>query len=677
VPSPSQPMVTGKVLPVVANVLAGMAMNSTLEHRSSGCEPRPSRRWVLALILACCGLAGWAAAQPPACPPCPYCPPPSPPPVAEKGPRPPTGPEAVSAFVDGLTSNDAAFEVLLGQGRILTTKENLAVQGKPPALIALGDPTVVDFVVVSPRQIRLVGKRIGVTDLSITTPNDRVYSFEVRVTADLDVLRGQLHCLFPDTSLKLAQVRDHVVVAGQARDTVQVNRILETIRAYLVSVRATEVNTTAGQMAGPARPAGAALAPDRVPPPKPDEQPPIKPEANLPRAEIEQAAFQPLDKGFPRAVEATRPIGPGGLEAAAAGFYVSPELGRVAAAAATVPEPRIINLLKVPGSQQVLLKVRVAELNRTALREIGSDLLWVDHNEGSLVGTQIGGGSVMATGVIKSLGGLTVSRDPAKTFFATSPNTTVFGIFEGANFEFLLRALRRNAVLKILAEPNLVALNGQQANFLAGGEFPVPIAQASTGGAGTSVTVLFKKFGVSLAFLPFILDGDVIRMTVDPEVSSIDFAVGTVLVPGGTPVPGLNTRSAHTTVELRQGQTLAIAGLLQVSLDASTNRIPGLGDLPVLAPFFSNTSSTRTEKELIVLVTPYLIEPMNPDQVPPSPGDEVNEPNDLEFYLLSRIEGRTGKDFRSTTNYDDALHVLRCFMKLHNDHVKGPFGFCD
>jgi pilus assembly protein CpaC len=655
-------------------------MNSFLDHRNSGDEPRPLRRWVLALVLACFGLVGWSSAQPPVCPPCPFCPPPSPPPVPEKGPRPATGPEAVSAFVEGLSSNDAAFEVLLGQGRILTTKDNLAVQGKPPALIAVGDPSVVDFVVVSPRQIRLVGKRIGVTDLSITTPNDRVYSFEVRVTADLDVLRGQLHCLFPDASLHLAQVRDHVVVAGQARDTTQVNRILETIRAYLVSVRATEVNTTAGQMAGPPRPPEAPVKPDRAPAPNPNGAPPVKPGARLPKGDIEQAAFQTMDKVPPRLGGPGGLGGLGGLDAAAAasGWYVSPEFGRVAAAQATVPEPRIINLLHVPGSQQVLLKVRVAELNRTALREIGSDLLWVDHDSGSLVGTQIGGGSVMATGVIKSLGGLTVSRDPAKTFFATSPTTTVFGIFEGANFEFLLRALRRNAVLKILAEPNLVALNGQQANFLAGGEFPVPIAQTNTGGgAGTSVTVLFKPFGVTLAFLPFILDGDVIRLTVDPEVSSIDFSVGTVIVPGGTPVPGLNVRRAHTTVELHQGQTLAIAGLLQVTLDGTTNRIPGLGDLPIMGPFFSNTSNTRTEKELVVLVTPYLIEPMNADQVPPTPGDEVKEANDLEFYLLSRLEGRTGKDFRSTTNYDDALHVLRCFMKLHNDHVKGPFGFCN
>src|SRR5262249_55395607 len=156
--------------------------------------------------------------------------------------------------------------------------------------------------------------------------------------------------------------------------------------------------------------------------------------------------------------------------------------------------------------------------------------------------------------------------------------------------------------------------------------------------------------------------------------SSVDFTLGTVLVPGGSPVPGLNVRNAHTTVELHQGETLAIAGLLQVTLDGETRRIPGLGDLPILGPFFSNTTSNRVEKELVVLVTPYLAEPMKCDQVPPSPGDEINQPNDLEFYFLNRIQGRTGRDFRATTEYDDATHLLRCFMKLEKNHVCRPYG---
>ena len=146
-----------------------------------------------------------------------------------------------------------------------------------------------------------------------------------------------------------------------------------------------------------------------------------------------------------------------------------------------------------------------------------------------------------------------------------------------------------------------------------------------------------------LSFLPTIIDDEVIRLAVVPEVSEIDNAVAVTLVAGGSAVPGLTTRKAETTVELHPGQTLAMAGLLQLELDGTTTRIPYLGDLPIIGPFFSNSTAARIEKELVVLVTPYLVEPMHKGQVPSTPGDEVKAPGDLEFYLLNRIEeGRAG-----------------------------------
>ena len=135
---------------------------------------------------------------------------------------------------------------------------------------------------------------------------------------------------------------------------------------------------------------------------------------------------------------------------------------------------------------------------------------------------------------------------------------------------FTLDALRRNSLAKFLAEPNLVAFNGQQASFLAGGEFPVPVPQVSGAGVAPVVTVRFKEFGVRLGFVPYILDDDRIRLTVAPEVSQIDNSIAVTLVAGGSPIPGLNTRKALTTVELEQGQTLAIAGLLQLEMDGTT-----------------------------------------------------------------------------------------------------------
>ena len=214
-----------------------------------------------------------------------------------------------------------------------------------------------------------------------------------------------------------------------------------------------------------------------------------------------------------------------------------------------------------------------------------------------------------------------------------------------------------------------MALSGQKANFLAGGEFPVPVPQNS--GGGTTITVEFKTYGVQLEFVPYVLEDETVRLTVTPEESAPDFSNAVEI--SGYFVPGINTRRATTTVEMRQGQTLAIAGLLRVSVDANTKRIPGLGDLPYIGPLFSNTSHTRQEKELLVLVTPHLVAPMNADQVPCLPGQELVDPNDLEFYLLNRIEGRTGREHLPTRHWDDPWGFRR-LMHLESRAVSGPVG---
>jgi pilus assembly protein CpaC len=512
-------------------------------------------------------------------------------------------------------------------------------------LIATGDPSVIEFTVINPRQIRIIGLRVGVTDLSITTGRNQVYSFEVRVLADLSLLQGRLHAFFPDASVKLAQLRDHIVVEGEARDTAQVARIIETVSSYLLSVqegqRRAITAAGGGRGLGAMVPMGAAAAPRQVNPPAPPV--PYDPDATPEEA------------------------------------MASPELAGPLQVSGEIAPTRIINLLRVPGSQQVMLKVRIAELNRTAFRQIGSNFLGVDPRTGAIVGTQItsavtGSGELpLTTPATRKLNSAVTSSIGA---LSSQGGTTVFGIFRDGNFMFTFDALRRNALLKILAEPNLVAFNGQLASFLAGGEFPVPVPQVGAGGIAPTITVRFKEFGVRLGFVPYILDGDRVRLTVAPEVSQIDFSIAVTLVQGGSPVPGLNTRKALTTVELNQGETLAIAGLMQLQMDGTTQRIPGLGDLPIIGPFFSNTTGDRIEKELVVLVTPYLIEPMSHGQVPLTPGDEVKDPNDLEFYFLNRIEGRVGTDFRATTKWDDVFH-LRDLFKLEQKYISGPVGFSE
>jgi pilus assembly protein CpaC len=470
----------------------------------------------------------------------------------------------------------------------------------------------------------------------------------VSVVADLEVLRSRLRQAFPDASLKLSNIRDHVVVEGQARDVTQVARIVETIQAFLISIQNAQLGSSSSGGGGgpPARMIGGlAGAGADAPPPPPV---PVTP--------------NPAGVG---SAPSTNPQVPAG--------EIIPGGGAGGPVSSVVTRPVVINLIRVPTSQQVLLKVRVAELNRTSLRAIGGDFFANIPEFGALLGTRIGGATVSAPATITN----TTVTGAAATGLGPVPSSTLFGIFSGAHFEFILTALRRNTLLKILAEPNLVALNGHQASFLAGGEFPVPVPQANAGVVGgTTVTVQFREFGVRLGFVPIVLDNESIRLTVDPEVSTIDFSLGTIIVPGGSPVPGLNTRKSHTTVELKQGQTLAIAGLMQLTLDGSTTRIPVLGDLPYIGPFFSNTTGDRVEKELVVLVTPYLIEPLNPGQVPPGPGDEVRQPSDLEFFLLNRIEGRTGIDYRATTLYDDPLKVVRHHL-LERKYLLGPCGYSD
>jgi len=595
------------------------------------------------------------------------------PPVPLAPPRPVQGPRSVGSFVEPLRGNDATIDLLVNQARILTLKQEITAGPNQP-LIAVGDPTILDFTVINSRQLRITGRGIGVTDLSITTARNETYAFEIRVLADLTLIKGKLQAAFPDASIKLSQVRDHFVVEGEARDPAQIARIMETIRAYLTSVFIEQGRTvTAAQTrqvlgalggTGAGAQAGAAgamgIAPGLVLP--------MQPGAAGAQGIAPGAAVQPGAEG---AEGAEAPVSP------FAAYAASTELAGPTQVTNRGAVPQIINLLRVAGSQQVMLKVRIAELNRTAMRLIGANFLGVDPHTGAIVGSQIAGPTAYLGTIGQS--GSQVVGNHLYGFSSLGPNganSTVFGIFQDSNFEFSLTALRQNGLLKVLAEPNLVALNGQLASFLAGGEFPVPVPQVSASGVAPTVTVQFKEFGVKLGFVPYILDGDVIRLTLHTEVSNVDPAIAVTLVAGGSPVPGLDTRNAQTTVELREGQTLAIAGLLTLTLSGQTSRIPGLGDLPIIGPFFSNTNSARTEKELVVLATPYLVEPMSHGQVPPTPGDEVKEPNDLEFFFLNRIEARTGKDFRATTSWDD-VYNLRRHLKLEKKYVNGPVGFSE
>ena len=260
---------------------------------------------------------------------------------------------------------------------------------------------------------------------------------------------------------------------------------------------------------------------------------------------------------------------------------------------------KVINMLQVPGgseNQQVMLQVRFAEVNRRALTELGLSLFANRSDFAARSTTQ-----QFAAPAFDDEKGLVFS-DFLNLFF--------FHAKEGIGG--VMRALQQRGGFQSLAEPNLIAYNGQEASFLAGGEFPVPIAQGNSG----AVTVVFKEFGIRLNFKPTIA-GDVIRLKVRPEVSALDFANGITL--DGFRIPALTTRRAETDVELRDGQSFAIAGLLDNIRQDDKAAIPILSKLPIIGALFKSKAERQEETELMVLITPRLVRPLNPDEVPALP----------------------------------------------------------
>jgi pilus assembly protein CpaC len=210
--------------------------------------------------------------------------------------------------------------------------------------------------------------------------------------------------------------------------------------------------------------------------------------------------------------------------------------------------------------------------------------------------------------------------------------------------------------LRRLAEPNLMALSGDAAHFLAGGEFPVPIPSTTTNGAFPTVTIEYKKFGVELGFVPTVLSRGVINLRVEPSVSELDFANAVTIQ--GTIVPALTVRNARTTVELRDGQSFAIAGLLQTRNREDVSQVPWIGSVPVLGTLFRSSSYQQQETDLVIIVTPRLVAPAAPGQRLASPLDSRLPPNDVDFFLNGQMEVRK--------RYNDYVNS--------GGDVKGPYG---
>jgi pilus assembly protein CpaC len=273
----------------------------------------------------------------------------------------------------------------------------------------------------------------------------------------------------------------------------------------------------------------------------------------------------------------------------------------------TSSKSKVINLLRVPGgieSQQVLLQVRFAEVNRNALKETGISLFTGANGEKDYI----------ARTSTQQFSAPSFTNDGATDKLTFSDFLNLFVFNTKYQVGAVIKALESKGLIQSLAEPNLIAYNGYEASFLAGGEIPVPIAQGAAGLA--TVTVLYKEFGIRLTFKPTIA-GDVIRLHVKPEVSSLDFANGVTLQ--GFRIPALIVRRAETEVELRDGQSFAIAGLLDNVAQNDAQAVPFLGSLPIIGNLFKSRSDRVARTELMVLITPRLVRPLDPDEVPPLP----------------------------------------------------------
>ena len=500
--------------------------------------------------------------------------------------------QKVNRFVEAQIDPEIPLPLVLGRPKILRLADT-------PTRIYIPDDEIIRTEVIDQqtgRELAVTGVKPGTTTLMLWFADEdapsgqSVVSYLARVYADPILIRPvgdletELNKKFPDSLVELDEVADRLIVRGQTPDVLEMSQILQ----VLIGARGI-------------RP-GLARAQNVVT---------VGTELNF--ANVDESL-----ESEETAAERRRVIDP--LALAQAG---------------------IINQMKVVGEQQVMLKVTVAEVNRSAARSIGLNF-GVDNSSGVTVFQTLTGSLAQNAGGGGGAG-------------ANQAGANILASLDMGQVRLAIDALRRMNLSRTLAEPNLVAMNGQSADFRAGGQFPIPII--SSGGVGNNLQgVSFVPFGVSLEFTPLIQDRDVIRLQMNASVSTRDESLGTSIGGGGggTQVSGLNSRDFSTTVQLRSGQTIAVAGLLQTNYGASTDRVPFWGDLPIIGATGGVSRSSSGEQELVILVTPHLVAPVDGCNPLPLPGSDVHEPTDIEFYIANRLESRRSKDYRASVRTDFA-----------------------
>ena len=525
-------------------------------------------------------------------------------------------------LVGGIVDPQNTLDLIVGRPRLMQLKQ-------PPRRVQIPDNSIASYDVLSDGEMSVTGKATGSTVLNLwfadpSAPGGMtLLSYLVRVFPDPQsgarlervyaALQDQINAAFPDAKITLTTVGDNLLVRGEVKtsnDVTQILRILtESVPGAIADIPADGDAST-----------GASVGASAVTPP-----------------------------GLRSYIGSGSTFVPGGGGGGGGGGNGRGGGGNGQGRQGGSGSPRIINLLRVPGENQVMLKVTVAEVNRSAARSIGLNF-GVNNAAGTTVFQDLTGG--LGTAV-------------------TSTSANLPMILDRGQVNVALQALRTLSLARSLAEPNLVAIDGQTASFQAGGQFPVPIVTGATATGLQGVT--FVPFGVQLAFTPYITDRDRIRLVLAGDVSTRDASLGTVI--NGASVSGVDTRNFQTTVDLKPGQSLAIAGLIQQNFGGSSNHVPFFGDLPILSALLGTNSTSDAEQELVVLVSANLVTPMEGDQVPPLPGSDIYEPDDVEFFLGGKLESNHPREFRSPLGSD--FGRLARLEYLQHQLVIGPSGYAD
>lgn len=444
----------------------------------------------------------------------------------------------------------------------------------PVNRISVGNPGVADIRLLDPRHLYILGVALGSTNVSLGTKgNGDFRSIDIEVTHDLDGLKAKLHQLMPNEHPKVYSSQGSIVLAGEVSGLDKMDAIVAIAKTYVHK----------------------------------GEKPPVS------------------DQGTN--VSIAQQDGDGTLQAT----QPQPRQAGSSAQAPKGQETDVINLMQVGGPQQVMLEVKVAEMNRTLAKNLNVDFSALDP-----------AGRVSAGIIRNDSGGALI--DALTDAIALAPGAInpagLFGRFisNDVRVSAVINAAREHGLAKILAEPTLTTISGQEASFLSGGEFPIPVGQNED-----TVTIEFKEFGVGVKFLPVVLDSGRISLKLNIDVSELTNSNTVTSGITGTAnvfvIPSLTKRRANSSVELADGQTIGIAGLISDNLRDSINKFPGLGDVPVLGQLFTSQEFQKSQTELVIFVTPRLARPM-PTSRPKLPTDRFVEPDDVDFYLMGRTESR-------------------------------------